>query len=195
MDQADHNQQLLLERIVNGDTIAFAALFDIYHPDIYLASLLATRSPELSEEIVQDVFLEMWMQKEKLLNIRDFRSYFFIVVRNRAYRALRKQVRMVELGEQYPEDIAGDTDQSDHEQLLSLVDKAIELLPPQQKQVFILSKKEGKKREEIASIMNISPETVKSYLSKAILFIRSWCAQNQRKLPAGLVFWLLFRNF
>ena len=182
----------LLEKIARDDHAAFSILFRKYYPHVYEAGLLITHSPDLAEEIVQDVFMNIWMSRLRLTEIRDFRSYFFIVARNRAYRTLRKQV-VAEASAELDKILwSGDAaEEMDRKEISAIFQKAIDQLPPQQKQVFILSKQFNRKRNDIAAIMNISPETVKKYLALSILNIRAYCMRSGIDFMIALTIGLL----
>src|SRR5215813_13799730 len=92
-DQPD-NEKILLMRIAAGAQDAFATIYARYHEKIYALSYHLTRSEVAAEEIVQDVFLKVWMQKEALPEVRDFESWLFILARNYIYTWLKASARL-----------------------------------------------------------------------------------------------------
>ena len=116
----------------------------------------------------------------------------FRSARNRAYRTLRKQV-VAEASAELDKILwSGDAaEEMDRKEISAIFQKAIDQLPPQQKQVFILSKQFNRKRNDIAAIMNISPETVKKYLALSILNIRAYCMRSGIDFMIALTIGLL----
>jgi RNA polymerase sigma-70 factor (ECF subfamily) len=171
------------QRIASGDQTAFALLVAHYHKSVYSVAYRLTRSVPLSEEIVQDVFLKIWLKREMLVEIANFPGFLHTVSTNMIYSALRQQQRDVlsisdtDLDERAPAVNATEEVVQDRE-YESLLEKAIRRLPERQQQTYILIKREGMKREAAAAAMNISPETVKSNLEQAMKNIRAFCMAN-----------------
>lgn len=165
-----HGERELLHDLARGDERAFRAIFTSYADLLGKHILRITRSQELAEEVVQDVFLKIWIKREELAGVRDFRAYLFVLSRNYAINYLKKTANLM-LSELDADKVAlEDIDISDHEHdndYYALIDEAIDLLPPQQQKVYLLSRHERLKYNEIASRLNLSRETVKKYLQIA----------------------------
>lgn len=167
-------QQLpqLLTAIAKGNQQAFKQLVEHYSDRLGHFIAAITKDPGLAEEVVQDVFLKIWLTRESLCNVQNFQSWLFVISKNQAINALRKAITIEYSLE---EDIY--TQAQSHEQLLekerrlSLLDSAIASLPAQQKKVFLLSRRHGRTYKQIAQEMNISPHTVKKYLQLATTHI------------------------
>ncbi len=187
-----YNEQELIARVINGEETAFATLFRHHHRKIYEVALLLTHSETVAEELVQEVFLKVWTKRTTLAAIEDFESWLFIVARNDAFKALRRSARakslLYELG--HLQDITHETDEWVHSRNYhALLNKAISQLPPRQQMAWRLSKEEGLKREEVARIMQIKPDTVKEHLAMAIKNIRTWMQeQDPRLVGIGALF-------
>ena len=170
------NEANLLALVAKGNQRAFTELFDAYYKQLGEYIYKLTDSIEVTEEIVQDVFIKVWLKKETLPELDNFCYYLFILSRNQALNHLRKEandkVRQLEWSKQWDEDYLPD-DCSVSEQYRQLLDTAVEKLPPQQKKVYKLSREQRLKHEEIAKILNISPETVKKHIKLALRFIKS----------------------
>jgi RNA polymerase sigma-70 factor (family 1) len=185
MEQAPHNERALLERVAAGDEQAFTRLFDLYFHALGEHIFRITRSHQVAEEIVQDVFLKIWIAREALLEVRDFRAYLFIASRNQAINAIKKAARENEKLSAYESAVerAGKQDEDENrrhleEQYYSLLDQAIERLPTQQRTVFIMSRRQRKKHDEIAQEMALSKETVKKYIQHATRSISEYVRDN-----------------
>jgi RNA polymerase sigma-70 factor (family 1) len=174
-----HNEQDLLLQVSQGSEPAFTELFHHYRKRIYSVGCAVTHSEEMAEELVQDVFLKIWLKRNDLSAILNFESYLFVVTRNTAFdlikRALQQRKAATGLRMQVPEA----TSDTDHflldRQYANILEEAVNRLPPQQKQVYQLIKVEGLKRNEVASRLQIQPNTVKEHLMKAMKSIRAHC--------------------
>ena len=175
----NYNEQQLIELISQGDENAFAKLFDHYRDKIYGVAFKLTHSTTVAEEITEDVFLKIWLRRDTLNEIENFSAYLFTIARNDTYKILKqiaKNYKIILLSENN-EVIA---QENSEEYLLakeytSLLQKAIDRLPHQQKQVFQLIKQEQLKRQKVADILHIRPETVKFHLAQAMKNIRAFC--------------------
>lgn len=168
-----------MDLIAKGDETAFATLFDHYRNRIYSSAWKLSRSPVVAEEIVQNVFLKIWLNRTGLTSINNFSAYLFVITRNEVYLALNRiarncKIRTLLSKEQVSEDNDNERRFMDRE-YQNVLQKAIERLPVQQKRVYKLMKEEGLKREEAASLLRIHPETVKTHLAQAVKSVRTYC--------------------
>lgn len=167
--QEIHNEQELLQQIAVGSEAAFAEIFYRYHQQLGAFIYQLTASKDLAEEVVQDVFLKIWENRQALSEVTHFRSWLFTISRNHTFNALKKMLRermqQSEWGKLQGHALAAETDNL--EEHYQLIDQAINQLPPQQKKVFLLSRYKRLKYEEIAKELNLSRETVKYYLKTA----------------------------
>jgi RNA polymerase sigma-70 factor (family 1) len=169
-----HHEHELLSRVVLGEEKAFSELFYAYHNQLGEYVLLLTGSAEMTEEIVQDVFVKVWMNREALLKIDRFTAYLFILTRNYTLNCIRKVSKEQKQRVQYGDEmLANEFDSEMQEPLfadpdyLRLIDRAVAQLPPQQQRVFRL-RQEGLKNPEIAKQMQISTDSVKKYKQWAL---------------------------
>lgn len=179
---SDHqNTSLLLKQLGQGSHNAFNALFNRYKHQVYSNGLLFTPSNNIAEEIVQDVFLQIWKSREKVAQVEDFDAYLFIVTRNAVYRILHAQSQYEKKHKAWHENTT--YTQSEENILSTILEKdynkilqqAILQLPPQQQQVYILIKQKGLSRTEASQQLGLQPETVKKHLSLATRSIRAYC--------------------
>ena len=167
-----HNEEELLFAVEKGCEKAFEEIFMAYHNQLAAYVILLTESRELTEEIIQDVFIKIWNGREKIHQIDRFTSYLFILTKNHTLNAIRKLVAEREKKSNYDRIIGCDKSIIDLEyqeetDFHTLIDKAVVQLPPQQKKVFVL-RMQGLKNQQIASEMQISPESVKKYQQWAL---------------------------
>jgi RNA polymerase sigma-70 factor (family 1) len=191
-----HNESIILTQVASGDEKAFTELFHAYHHQLGEFVMMLTESNEMTAEIVQDVFLKIWMNRQELNNVEKFTSYLFILTRNYTLNCLRKLANERKHQVQYGQyvttaaDTTTDTPQA-HTDYFSLVDNAIAQLPPQQQQVYLLSRRDGLKHTEIASQMGISRETVKKYIQLAAKSVSDFVKKTHKIRMSGLFSHLL----
>ncbi|MBS1602795.1 MAG: RNA polymerase sigma factor [Bacteroidetes bacterium] len=180
MEENIAHEKELLCKIALGDQHAFGLLFRSHSTTIYLTALRLTQSPAVSEEIVQDVFMKVWLRRTSLPRILQFKAWLFTIAQNTIYSAMRKRYR--ELTIQRSINAASSLPQPAEDQNTGyeqLLEEAVDHLPSKQKNTYILIKKEGLKRQEAASILNVSAETVKSNLEQAIRNIKAYCISKK----------------
>lgn len=170
------NELELLGLISNGDEIAFRKIFNHYSDRLYTYAFRITGNEELAEEIVMDAFMKIWCYRDELASVNHFDSYLFRIVRNHAFNAIKRRAQEYQIINQLSltkteyQDCTEDTVvYNDYQHILS---KAINELPPQQRLVYSLSRDEGLKYDEIADQLNLSKNTVKAHLKKALSTLR-----------------------
>lgn len=180
-----NNEFYLLNRIAQNDEIAFEEIFMAYHQQIGEYVYLLTNSQAHTEDIVQEVFMKVWLSREKLSEIANFSGYLFILTRNHTLNCLRQIEQERKRYEDYTEvctnqENMGQYSQNQGDDYLSrvvLVNKAIARLPLQQQKVFTL-RLQGLKNPEIATQMQISTDSVKKYQQWALKSVSGFVKNN-----------------
>jgi len=175
-----HNEQELIQLISKGDENAFIKIYNFYHNRIYGIALKLTRSTTIAEEIVEEVFLKIWLKSASLSEVQNFQAYLFTITRNHVFKVLRQIAKNYKIVLLQENDLSLSHNNSEdyilEKENNSLLNKAIDRLPKQQKEVYTLIKDQGLKREEAAEFLHLKPETVKFHLAQAMKNIRSFCA-------------------
>ncbi len=184
----------LLLRTAQGEEAAFRELFDEYQPLLLSFVFRITRNMSATEEIVQDIFLKIWMAKESLTEIRNFKSYSFTLARNQALNLIDKEIRRKNREEQFQKNAGevyvgnGIADSTEEEKRpYHLIDEAIDRLPSQQKTAWLLSRHEGLTYEQIAERMDLSPKTVKNYIRIATDSMKEYISAHNLSLTILVV--------
>jgi RNA polymerase sigma-70 factor (family 1) len=173
----------LQKQVALGNEQAFKAMFDQYQPRLYLYILRIIKSKEAAEEIVLDVFLKLWLGRDMLAEVENLDGFLFRIAYNKSidfFRAAAKDKQLtVLLWEkiQLPSGSSADTSLLMRE-YESKLREAIDLLPPQRKKIFNLSREEGRSHAEIAAELGISKNTVANTIVEARQFIKSYLSKN-----------------
>lgn len=171
------SEKVLFQQIAEGNQHAFRQIFDLYRKGLFSTAIKITKSQLSSEEIVQEVFISLWVSREQLVKVDSPGSYLFKILFNKISTYLKKDAnreRIVKNAMRYYESSVNAIEEVvDANESKRRINEVVEKLPPQQKAVYKLSRIEGLKIDEIATQLKISPHTVKSHLSKALEAIRS----------------------
>lgn len=178
------NEQALLQQLALGDREAFTTIYQQYHAGIYNYLLKFTRNPALTEDLVHDVFLKIWEVRAQLDIRKSFDSYLYRLARNTALNQLNRLALYDTIRDELLHRLSLDaSDQPlmnalETKQYEALLQKAIDSLPPQRREAFILCRQQGKSYEEAAAVMNISRNTFKQHLSLAVKSIRDYLLEH-----------------
>jgi RNA polymerase sigma-70 factor (family 1) len=188
-----YNETELLLMLSIGDEKAFRQMYEQYWNRIYTMALLYFKSPVMAQDMVQEVFLKVWLNRAELPSINNFGAWLHIIARNLLLTTLRKKTTLL-LGRMDDDNMVPDQRPTAEEQLAvketaTLIRKAIEQLPPQQQKIYRMSKEQGLKLTEIAAALHLSHNTVREHMSKALKNIRLYLL---RHLEIGIIFLSLF---
>jgi len=184
-------EKLLLARIAGGDETAFREVFDHYQRYVFTFARKITRSNSDAEEIVQDIFLKVWFGRNQLLTIENFGAYLNRLVRNHAFNLLRHEAIVskakTEIELNSNDNDLGTQQALDYKETKNFLDEVLNRLPEQQRKVYILCHFEGLKYDEVASQLNISPDTVHYHMKRALSTIREHFKRHALLYPAVLM--------
>lgn len=181
-----YDEKELLLRITEEDESAFRQLFDQYSPKIKAYSLNLTRSDFLAEELVQEVFFNIWVNRAQLYNVNSIEAWLITIAKNIGSNMLRRMAHEKLIIRELSGDSVetnGLEDNLEWKQYHEKLYNAIALLPPQQRKVWIMSRQHGIKQDQIAQDLDISVYTVKEYLKKATILLK----KNLLKIILGLI--------
>ena len=185
----------LFSEISFGNEEAFDVFFYRYNTKVYYFILHIVKVEEVAEELIHDVFLKIWLNREGLRQIENPGNYLFVAAKNRSLNALAKAAAerrdKEPLDRQVIADRSDPEDELSYKESLALMAQAIQELPEQQRLVFHLSKEQGLSRDEIADRLNVSPHTVKNQLGSARKSIQQYM-QAHGKIPGVIVIATVF---
>jgi RNA polymerase sigma-70 factor (ECF subfamily) len=160
---------LFVEKLKKGDYDAYTLLMNDYYKNLCGYANLFTKDPSKSEDIVQNVFVKLWVYRKKIDSNIPIKRYLHKSVYNEFIDQYRKNKSVISLEEKHLKAINTviDNNSFDIEKLMIRVNDEIEKLPEKCKRVFILNKKEGLTHDEIAEYLQISIKTVEGHITRA----------------------------
>lgn len=169
------NNKTLISCLRNGNNDAYVYLVNTYHHGlcVYANSLL--RDKDSAQDIVQNVFFKVWKKRKQLKVEYSIKNYLYKATYNEFIDYYRKSQSVFLLEKKYLETldiVVMQNDENSLDQLIEIVKKEIQLLPPKCKQVFTLSKYEGLTYTEIAEHLNISIKSVEALMTRSFSTLR-----------------------
>jgi RNA polymerase sigma-70 factor, ECF subfamily len=187
------NKDLLI-LLKKGDVIAFDNIYEIYSKRLYGFVLRYVKQKEDAEGIVQEVFLKIWENRNKIDIYSSFDSFIFTIAYNTTIDLLRKRFNEHKYQDRL-KSVAQITeadqiiDEIYFEEINTQLQLLLDKLTPRQKEIFQLSREEGLTHEEIANKLKISVNTVKNHMVTSLAFIKS---HIDKGLIANFLFISLF---
>ena len=188
-----HREKSLLSRIAAGEEAAFKELHDLYWNDVYSLALAFTKSAQAAEDLVQEVFIKLWMKRQELGHVENFSAFFSVMVRNQVISALRKSKKQekdlqaffktTHLFEQHQHT-------SEVNEVSRLITTMLSRLPDQQQRIFKLSREEGLNHDDIAAQLNLSKKTVSNTITIVLAQIRKQLHKIDFLLPGLFFCWM-----
>ena len=180
----------LLQKIADGDESAFRMLFNEHWQNIYGVAYMLTKSASMAEDMVQEIFMKVWIKREQLPGVGNFPNYLFIVARNHIFNELKKKSTDI-LFTNHLFEYFHDTTETPEKKLIEketeqIIGEIIERLPQQQKMIYRLSREKGLSRNEMADRLGIAPNTVRNHLTRALEMIRHELQRDAN----GLLLWI-----
>jgi len=187
-------ERILLEKVKNDEQSAFTVLFTKYYQDLVRFSFGFTRNLDVSEEIVQEVFLKLWENRHSLEIHTSLKSFLLKTVQNRSIDSLRH----ISIRHKYASIILEHPALSENEtenyilysELENNFNHAMEKIPVQYAEVFRMSRIETLNYQEIANKLGVSVRTVEVRIGKALSLLRE---ELKDFLLLGLIIYQLFQ--
>jgi RNA polymerase sigma-70 factor (family 1) len=178
-------------RLVSDDQLALRQLYDCFSPGLYQFSFSIIHSREMAEEIVEDVFVQIWNKRSQIGKVDNLSFYLYITARNISISYLRKYRNKKHVSFENVEVPFYRIDISPEDILISRetigrINDSINKLPSQCRLVFKLVKEDGMKYREVAELLNISIKTVENQVGIALKKIHAAVAiYLPDKLPSS----------
>ena len=167
----------LARRVREGDEAAFEQIFRAYYTRLVSFAVTKLGSQALAEEMVQEVFLQIWTRREQWVVERSLAAYVFRAVRNRVLNA-RRSIRLemsyaAAAACEIEVETSGACDDGLRDaEIGAALAHALALLPERPRQVFLLSRRQGLSYAEIAEVLGIAVKTVEMHMGRALAQLR-----------------------
>jgi RNA polymerase sigma-70 factor (family 1) len=167
----------LVEKLKSGDTGSFSDIFSAYYKDLVFFAHSFTHELSSAEDIVQDTFIKLWEDHDKLIVTVSLKSLLLKTIQNKCIDWHRHR-KIVNNSSTYIIDNSPlyeyDTDNYVlRSELEGMIEKALENLPEKCKEAFEMNRIEGLKYQEIATKLNVSLRTIEVRISKALELLRN----------------------
>lgn len=188
----DYTEKELLIMLSKGNEQAFTTLFYNYKNKLYSFLLHFTGSSSIAEDVLQEIFLKVWKNRQMFSEIENFSAYLYKMAQNDAINGLKRQSRSHFILAKI--DGSKSITQSNEDilaakEVTELMQQAVNRLPAQQRRVYELSRNAGLTYDQIAEQLHISASTVRNHMVQALKTIREFLL---RYYPLGIICCILF---
>jgi len=188
---ASNHEAILIEGLKEGNVKIYDYIFHFYYSGLVVFVHKYINDQDVAEDIVQEFFVKLWINRERLQIETTLKSYFFSSIKNRCIDFLRHELIKGKVEKQLLEKVQNLTDEQNlliESELRDHINAAIDKLPPVCKEIFIMNRFEGLKPAEIAEKKGLSVRTVETHIGKALKILKK---ELSVYLPASLVSILL----
>ena len=170
------NTEELIIRLKKNDKSALDEIFNHYYPRLFNFSKRFLKVEDDIDDILQDVFLKIWLNRSKIDNCETFNSFVFTVTRNALLNLIRSKLKDQSFKEKFSQKVIATeylTQQPyEYEEIKTAVERIITKLPQKSQIVFILSRTDGLSNKEIAHRLNLSEKSVEDHITHSIRFLK-----------------------
>ncbi|MFV0377400.1 MAG: RNA polymerase sigma factor [Mangrovibacterium sp.] len=189
-------ETVLLHNLKSGDHNAFEQIFEQYCERLFQFSFSYLKSKEAAEDVVQEVFIKVWKNRNGIKTDASFQSYLFKITLNTVREHFNKLSRSFELkhelvlglteNDQNPDEVL------DYQHMLDELEGLIDKMPEKRKEAFVKKKIEGKSLKEVADEMKVTTKAVEYHITEAMKFLK---AEFEAMKIRGLIFYHLFLSY
>lgn len=187
----------IIGRLKQNDKEAFNLLFYMYAEKLFKFSLTFFNEEVEAEEIVQEVFLKIWLKRKTISDPSTFNAYIYTIAKNMIFNNLKKNIYRKKYETYiYSNSQASRNDTENeviYEETKQRVERALDQLPKKRKEVFLLSRREGLKNKEIAEKLDISIKTVETHMGLSLKYLRKVFHIDADKMM--IIAFLVLSNF
>jgi RNA polymerase sigma-70 factor, ECF subfamily len=172
----DFDLEMALHHLAEGNPFGIEEIYCFYYPKLYRFSKKLLKLEAGIDDIIQEVFLKIWQNRNHIKSADTFNAFIFTITRNLLLNELRNRLNNQKMRDKIGK-LSVSTEYSlveeeEYYDIKRIVDQAINELPSRQKEIFRLSRDQGLSYKEIAHILHITPKTVEFHISKSIVLMR-----------------------
>lgn len=173
---SDNKLRKTIKNLIRDDKKALDEIYYIYYPRLYRFSKSFLKVEDDINDLLQDVFVKIWLNRHKIEDVDTFHSWIFTITKNTIvsyfrekmkHRDFQNRVKQLALGEEL--ELNADLE---YTELKGKVEKVIGQLPKKRQQIFRLSREQGFTYREIAEKLQISTKTVEDHMLHSIRYLR-----------------------
>lgn len=173
MKKQEEKESVLIKNLIDGDRSSFDKIYDMYAGRLYAFSFDFCKTREEAEDIVQDVFIKLWLIRSKIRNTDNVKSLLFAMTRNALIKSWKTKTQIQFEGYSEADTLTTeDSSELEYAEMKLLVRHYISMLTPTQRKVVQMSRFEHKQNSEIAESMGLTVQTVKNALSQGLKSLR-----------------------
>lgn len=185
-NQNDYNEKILLNNLRKGEVEAFEQIFRRYWHRLYVVAKSKLQSHDEAEEVIQSIFSGLW-EKREILFITNLSYYLHTAVKNRILNIIRSRITEEKYWNYYklfvPEEQHTTDEIVDFDDLNDAVEVAVNRLPEKSREVFKMSRMEGRSNAEIARLLQLSEKAIEYHLTKSLRELRVHLKDYMMVLP------------
>lgn len=175
-DTADSDFGHLQRRLEDSDVEAFEAIFDRLGTPVFRFISGMVSEEEVAHDLTQDTFVKLWEARERATSIESIEAYTFQIARNRVYSyqrtERRRRNRRAEYGTELSDGAPAPSTEVAAREVREKFQGWVGDLPERQREALLLSREKDLSHEEIAEVMEVSPNTVNTHITRAIRTLR-----------------------
>lgn len=170
-----YDERSLLHMLANGNEQALAEIYMHFWKPLFISSYKILKDKAACEDIIQDIFLQLWLKRETLIIKESLQAYLHTAVRYQVFRYIKSNSGRLMFFENLTERISGASPESDLQQkeMSEIINAVVNGLPEQCRTIYKLSREQQLSHKEIANQLHISTKTVENQITIALRKLRS----------------------
>ena len=181
-EPAIYNEHTLLRRLADDDAKAYTEIYEAYFPLLTQFAFRFLKTKPAAEDVCNEVFLNLWQNRQTLHSIGSLNAYLHTAVRNRSINALKSialsQAAVEEIKKTFPSCSLDVEEQMLSKEYIAFIKKGIAELPARAKEVFMLCREEGCSYDEVSSQLGISRNAVKGHMVASMKKLKAYAEKD-----------------
>jgi len=189
------DESILIKKLVVGSEKAFYSLYSKYFKQIYSFVFDYVKSPDLAQDLCQEIFIKIWNDRANMLEVKCFKAYLFTIARNHTLNNLRKaansRAAMSKVFSHYPineKTTENDVQMKEYQRHLQ---ETLDSLTPTARRVFKLCREEQKTYDEVAREMGVSRNAIKKHMVQTMKTLKA-LVEGPLEVHWCICFWIFY---